>query len=383
MPGGRCVAVPRQHSHTGCVAFDFSTLPDRMQRIDTSPVGNRRGKALEQLVSDTFSALPGVEVADRNVVSGSGEAEFDVLLVNERREDGVPGFDRDVLIECKSSDDPLGSRDVSHFISQATLRHLRWSIIVSLAGLTGDKTDARAAHRAIERGAEKNTWVMLFIKSELAAARSAEHLAAIVEAKRRKMLLKLRAVTLNDEELRELNPRPSGVQFTRGLAGIEQAVRQARENALALIFQAAIQRSNVEDDGALIEQAASALHALNNEVEAHRRSPAEDPMWREVHARVVSVGAAFARLLDEDLADPESQQSVSFDVRASAPQRIDADVGGELWNLLSDYRLRQVRDTEHYVRTRNAVAMISMVVEAIISIDDIDPRDIYDDDEEH
>ena len=101
--GRRCVAVPRQHSHTGCVVFDFSTLPDRMQRIDTSPVGNRRGKALEQLVSDMFSALPGVEVADRNVVSGSGEAEFDVLLVNERREDGVPGFDRDVLIECKSS----------------------------------------------------------------------------------------------------------------------------------------------------------------------------------------------------------------------------------------------------------------------------------------
>ena len=60
------------------------------------------------------------------------------------------------------------------------------------------------------------------------------------------MLLKLRAVTLNDEELRELNPRPSGVQFTRGLAGIEQAIRQARENALALIFQAAIQRSNVK-----------------------------------------------------------------------------------------------------------------------------------------
>jgi hypothetical protein len=103
-----------------------------------------------------------------------------------------------------------------------------------------------------------------------------------------------------------------GPVHPRGLAGIEQAIRQARENALALIFQAAIQRSNVEDDGALIEQAASALHALNNEVEAHRRSPAEDPMWREVHARVVAVGAAFARLLDKDLADPVALHMVDL-----------------------------------------------------------------------
>lgn len=259
-----------------------------------------------------------------------------------------------MLVECKSSANPLGSRDVKHFISHARLRHLRWSIIVSLAGLTGDESDARAAHREVERGAEHNTWVMLFIRSELAALRSAEHLAAITEAKRRKMLLKLRAVTLSENELRSLDPRPTGVRFIRGLVGFEQAVRRAREDALALIFEEAIQYPDVEDNKALVQHAARALHALNDEVEAHRQHHDHDPMWRQVHARVVSVGAAFARLIDEDLAEPESRRRVSFDVRVSAPRQVDADVGGELWNLLSDYRLRRVHDTEHYVRTRNA-----------------------------
>jgi hypothetical protein len=358
------------------VAFDFGTLPQRLRALEDLAAGSPRGTALEELVGEMFSALPGVDVADRNVHSGSGDAEFDILFSNEQRDDGLPAFDRDVLIECKSSGKPLGSRDVEHFISQAGLRHLRWSIIVSLAGLTGDDLDARAAHRAVERGAEQNTWVMLFAKSELASMRSAEHLAAVVEAKRRKMLLKLRAVTLGERELRDLDPRPTGVSVIRGFAGFEQAMRRLREDALTLILDEALEGRDVADD-ARVQDASRALRALDDEVEDHREHPDEDPFWREVHARVVSVGAAFAKLLDEDLSDPEGRHRISFDVRATAPQKLDADVGGELWSLLSDYRLRSISNGDQHARTRNAIAMLAMAVDAMIAIDDIDPRDVY------
>jgi hypothetical protein len=363
------------------VAFDFGTLRERLLWLDGLPPGNPRGKALEMLVCDMFSSLPGVEVAARNVQSGSGDAEFDVLLLNEQRDDGLPGFDRDVLIECKSSETPLASRDVTHFVEQAKLRHLRWSIIVSLAGLTGDVEDARAAHRVVERAAEHNTWVMLFVRSELLAIRSAEHLAAVIQRKRSKTLLKLRAITLAEDDLRSLDPSPGGVKLIKGIAGLQQAIRRAQDDALRLILDEAVSGAPADSDADAVEQARDELAALDHEVMLHRQQPDNDPLWRDVHTRIVAVGAAFARLLDEDLADPESRRRVSFDVRVSAPQKLDAHAGGELWNLISAYRLREVASPESYIRARNATAMLAMAVEEIIAIDDIDPRDVYETDQ--
>ncbi len=343
------------------------------------PAGNERGKALEQLVSDMFAALPGVEVADRNVLAGSGEAELDILLANAQREDGLPAFGRDVLIECKSSDDPLGSAGVTHFLSQVSRRHVPWSIIVSLTGLTGDEHDARAAHHEIGRAAEAGTRVVLLVEHELAGIRSSEHLAAVVEQKRRKLVGKLRAVTLTEHEVRDLDPNRDGVRFIRGVAGIEQAVRAAREEALGLVFERAVALPELGETVAKLERAADALKGLDAEMEDRKENPDEDPMWRRVHDRVLAIGAAFASLLDEDLRSPENRRIVAFEVRTSAPQHLDAHAGSELWELLADYHLRQVSQLEGHARRRSALAMLAMAVEEIMAIDDIDPRDAYDD----
>ena len=360
------------------VSFDFGTVPQSVAAMKALPAGNPRGRALEQLVSEMFSALPGVDVAARNVLAGSGEAELDILLANAQREDGLPAFSRDVLIECKSSEHPLGSAGVGHFVTQAIRRKLRGSVIVSLAGLTGDDDDARAAHHEIRRAAEDGYWVLLFVESELVGIRSPAHFAAVIEDKRRKLVGRMRAVTFTDAEIRELDPNKDGVQFIRGAAGIEQAIRAARDDALNRIFDEPLDPADVGDtDDARVEPAANALKALDAELEDHRENPDEDPMWRRVQARVIAVGAAFARLLDEDLTDPETRRIVTFEVRTSAPQQLDAFVGSELWTLLAEYRLRQVREFEGHARRSNVMAMLAMCVEQIISIDDIDPRDVY------
>lgn len=362
------------------MAIDFLTLPQHVAEMKAEPAGAARGKSLEELVRELFSALPGVDVADRNVLAGSGEAELDILLSNTQREDGLPAFGRDVIIECKSSDIALGSAGVNHFISQVSRRQIPWSIIVSLAGLTGDENEARAAHHEIGRAAEKGTRVLLFVENELQGIRSAEHLAAVIEHKRRKLVGKLRAVTLTDEEMRELDPNKGAVQFTRGLAGIEQAIRASQERALNEMFDEAVELPDLgEDDDTVFERTVNALQGLNAELEDHRENPDEDPMWRGVRDRVVALGAAFAALLEEDLTQTENRRIVSFDVRTSAPQQLDAHAGGELWDLLTAYRLRQLQEHKGHQRRRSVMAMLAMCVEEIIAIDDIDPGDVYDD----
>jgi hypothetical protein len=111
------------------MALDFGTLPQRFAALDGLAAGNHRGRGLEALIGEMFSALPGVKVASTNAVSGSQDAEFDILLTNQGLETGLPAFSRDVLVECKSSAEPLGSRDVTHI---PDLLHEPW--VVSPAG---------------------------------------------------------------------------------------------------------------------------------------------------------------------------------------------------------------------------------------------------------
>src|SRR4051794_40235189 len=52
------------------VPFDFSTLRERLDDLYTFPAGPIRGNALEQLVEQLLSAIPGVVVLGRNITGG-------------------------------------------------------------------------------------------------------------------------------------------------------------------------------------------------------------------------------------------------------------------------------------------------------------------------
>jgi hypothetical protein len=363
------------------VALDFSTLRARIDKLDGRSAGNPRGRALEQIVCEMFGSLPGVEIGERNILAGSGEAELDILLANTQREDGLPVFGRDVLIECKSSDDPLDSRGVNHFVSQVQRRNLPWSVIVSLSGITGDRDDWTRAQLEIARAAETRNGIMVFTRDELREIRSVEHFAVVIEQKRRRQVAKMSAVMLNQDEIRGLDPRRGRIGFAHGVAAIERVIRETHDNCVNLILDAAAELPLLSSDDEVVRRAADRLEDLSRAVAEHRENPDHDPMWREVHAALVLVGAAFATLLEEDLRDGFARKSIAFDVRVTAPQKLGASVGGTLWNMLSAYRLQEVERGAGHVRRRNATALIAMVVDELISIDQIDPWDVYGDPE--
>jgi hypothetical protein len=355
------------------MAFDFSTASERVDMVLESTAGVPRGRALEQLVADMFVAVPGISVADRNVLSGQGDAELDLLLTNVPTDGGLDAFGRDILVECKSSQDPLSSRDVNHFATQAKLRDLRWSIIVSLAGLTGDVEDLRAAQQVVRDNAASRCGILLIVEHELRAIRSAAHLVNVVERKRQKMVLRLRAETFSASQIRALDP-DHGIR--RG--GIQAAVRALRKDAVKVLFERALELPIVGAN-ARLERARTELAKLKEAVQEHKDSPEHDPMWREVHDQVVEVGAAFITLLDELPPDLDEQRVLNVDIELTAPRNLDAHVTGALWNLLADHYLREIEFGDPHIRTKAATAMVSLTVEEIIAINDIDPRDVYDD----
>ena len=89
------------------------------------------------------------------------------------------------------------------------------------------------------------------------------------------------------------------------------------------------------------------------------------------------VGAAFLLLAPESLDDPENQRILQYEVKNSAsPPPLRASPGSELWALLTDYHLRQARRGD-WQRRESGLAVAAMAIDAMISIDDIDPRDVY------
>ena len=58
---------------------------------------------------------------------------------------------------------------------------------------------------------------------------------------------------------------------------------------------------------------------------------------------------------------------------------MDAHVGGSFWTLLINHYLEQIQDGARLRVRRSAVAVVALVVEEIVSIDNIDPQDVFDD----
>jgi len=210
------------------MAFDFTTIGERLDALDHLDPGNVRGGALEDLVTEVLESLPGVRLGERNVLVSFGDGELDSTWVNDSPEQGLVGFGRDFIVECKSSANALNSAGVGHFARHAEERGVRWSIIVALKGITGNEDTATAAQQTIRTFATKGHWIMVIDKHELREIRSADHLLAVIASKQSRAFAKLAAVTLRREEIAELNPN-KGVRSTA--VGRASSARSARRRS--------------------------------------------------------------------------------------------------------------------------------------------------------
>jgi hypothetical protein len=355
--------------------FDFTTIGERLDALDDLEAGNARGRGLEDLAVELLESLPGVRLGQRNVLAGFGEGELDSTWINDSAEQGLDGFGRNFIVECKTSASALNSVGVAHFAGHAEDRGVRWSIIFALNGITGKEDTATAAQQVVHKYATRGNWIMVISRDELRGVRSADHLLAVIAAKQIGGFAKLTAVSLSAKVIAELDPN-KGRAFNRGWEAFERAIRAEEERVIDEIL----------DFPAASPSAAALAHAvaaLNEVADDHRTWLADtkaDPFMQGIRAGVLAVGAAFAALLPENLADDEMRRIVRFEARTSAPRRMGAHVGDELWELLTGYYTRKIAGAKSEHTTRSAVmAVLALALEEIIAIDNIEPADVFDD----
>ncbi len=146
---------------------------------DAAPTSHARGKALEDLLLYLFCKIPGVRLIRRNVLTGDGSEEIDLVFWNDKSVlDFLPNV---LLFECKNWNGPVTSASVSFFISKAVARHLPHAFLIAAQGLTGDADQLNHAHAHLHNALTVNDCkIVILTRADLVSLSDTKQLVTLI-----------------------------------------------------------------------------------------------------------------------------------------------------------------------------------------------------------
>lgn len=123
------------------MAISHPEIAKRIADAKATTVADTRGKKFEDLAAYLFEAA-GCPVR-RNLITPLGSQQIDLAVAHLGALGPVPNF---FLVECKYWEKSVDSAAVGYFLKTCEDRRVPLGIIVSRNGITGDPTDATAAH---------------------------------------------------------------------------------------------------------------------------------------------------------------------------------------------------------------------------------------------
>jgi hypothetical protein len=124
--------------------FDPAWVRSELTAIRVMRHSRAKGKRLENLINTIFSEIPGLIFEEADVKNVHGTLEIDLFFWNDQLLKGLRALDCPLIIECKSSSDPVEGRDLRYFGNLLRDKGQRDGILVALQGVTGD-ADANSA----------------------------------------------------------------------------------------------------------------------------------------------------------------------------------------------------------------------------------------------
>jgi hypothetical protein len=360
-----------------------------LDTIAATSDGVARGDLLEDLMDKVFGAIPGITRTDRDRLSARGNEEVDLAFANGQEPGGLSQFDRDLVVECKSQNDPVDAQAVNWFATKLRRRQQSLGILVALAGVTAGRSGDRAAAAEVELSAVEGRQILIVTEGELRGLRSGEHFANLLTRKRERLISGRLMVIATAEDLEALSPVPAVPESTRLLLHPAQSLavaepdlyqvaldagrlvlRRRRQEAIAIVearrpVLPVVLQPGVASVNAGLDIIESLLSQLQSSLE---REEIDEPSLMEC---VIELGAACVDLLRLDPAtawDPEPEL-IAVNVETFAPPRVANHIGSELWALLTCYYVRQIRQVREQLRAVAMYALLSVFVDQILILD--------------
>lgn len=142
-----------------------------------------KGKALEDLICYLFGKVPGIEIARRNALNQFQTEETDIALWNNKSKAGFQFLPYQILVECKNWSGPVGSTEVSYFVSRLQNRGLDYGILIAVKGITGNNPGITAAHYEVAMALPKGIRIIILTKEEILALKDTKEVVRLVKEK--------------------------------------------------------------------------------------------------------------------------------------------------------------------------------------------------------
>jgi hypothetical protein len=152
-----------------------------LARVSNAVGSNDKGRALEDFICFLFPLVPGVEIAQRNVLNAFATEEVDVALWNDRHPDGFYFLPHILLVEAKNWSHPCGSQEVSYFVNRLRQRGCDYGILFAANGVTGAPADLTGAHFEIATALAAGIRVLVVTPADVEQATSTNQIVNLMK----------------------------------------------------------------------------------------------------------------------------------------------------------------------------------------------------------
>jgi hypothetical protein len=154
-----------------------------LARADAAATNALKGKLFEDLVVYLFEKVPGIRHSARNKKNAYQTEEIDVAFYNEQDPRAFKALSFLFLVECKNWSNPVGSMEVSWFVSKLRSRGLDFGVLVAANGITGKAADEADAHSIIGKALAERIRVIVITRDEIEGLSKSEKLVEMVKQK--------------------------------------------------------------------------------------------------------------------------------------------------------------------------------------------------------
>lgn len=161
-----------------------------LDQAENAQTADEKGDVLENLARYIFEKVRGVSFYDKNILDQNRAHELDVAFWNLQPQSELWFLGPIIIVECKHTGRPVGSRDVGWFVRKLQDRSVGHGILIALSGITGEADGTSNAHSEVLTALIRDrVKVLLLRREEVLSLENTDDLVQLLTAKVLKLVL--------------------------------------------------------------------------------------------------------------------------------------------------------------------------------------------------
>lgn len=156
--------------------LDAQYICSMFEQADNASSNASKGKIFEDLMEYIFNQIPGCEVYERNSLNNFSTEETDLILWAENTRFGIGFLGNPIFVECKYYNSPIDGQVINGFRARLENAGLKYGILVTTVGITGDADNATRGHFSLLMGIPRGTIIIVLTRDDILELKTTKQL---------------------------------------------------------------------------------------------------------------------------------------------------------------------------------------------------------------